>query len=97
VSCTTDSCNQQNNTCTHFSNCAAGYCDSATGHCVQCVNDSDCQGGAVAASPQPAIIGTPCKVARCVKGTCQDSTVTCTGEQRCCSPYGCAIVCLQTQ
>jgi len=95
VSCTTDTCTK--NMCSHFSNCASGYCDHGTGQCVQCISDSDCQGGIAAAREQPAIIGTPCKVAKCVKGACQDSTVTCTGEQRCCSPYGCAILCVQTQ
>jgi hypothetical protein len=92
VSCTDDSCT--NNTCVHFSNCASGFCDATSNACVQCTYDSDCQGGVVnSAGAQANIIGTPCKVSKCVKGMCQDSTITCTGEQRCCSPYGCSIVC----
>jgi hypothetical protein len=94
VACTTDACNMQTNSCTHFSNCASGFCDQTSGACVACTSDSDCQGGVVnSAGAQPNIIGTSCKVSKCVKGACQDSLITCTGEQRCCPPYGCSIVC----
>jgi hypothetical protein len=88
--CTTDTCSDDTKTCQHVSVCKPGqYCYS--GQCAQCQVDSDCQGGALQkAEPN---IAAGCQVAKCVKGTCQTTSVTCTGLQMCCPPFGCAIHC----
>ena len=91
VACTKDSCSAGK--CLNAPNCAAGYCDPVLNQCVQCTTDGDCQGGVItAAIPIPPGGGT-CTTQGCVKGTCQDVITECIGEQHCCPPFGCAIVC----
>ncbi|HXK16377.1 MAG TPA: hypothetical protein VNG33_01135, partial [Polyangiaceae bacterium] len=94
INCTTDTCNAGK--CYNASNCAAGYCDPTLNACVTCTTDGECQGGVTTAALP--IGGGPCTKRGCVKGTCTDVAVTCSGEQVCCPPFGCAITCgIQTQ
>ena len=96
LSCTTDVCDSDSMTgtftCSHLSTCKLGQFCTVNG-CSSCVSDSDCQGGVITTNIAQPPIGGSCNVSRCIKGTCQDSLITCTGEQHCCPPFGCAIVC----
>jgi hypothetical protein len=93
IACTTDTCNLNNNTCLHASSCMAGYCEPTTGACVECKQDSDCQGGLITTLAAPPI-GTKCSVTKCKENKCVPVTLQCAGEQRCCPPLGCSILCV---
>jgi hypothetical protein len=93
--CTTDSCNTETHTCVHANACGKLQVCNA-GKCSQCASDSDCQGGVVT-MPQPNAAAGDCSVSQCVSGVCKSTTVTCTGLETCCAPYGCAIRCLASE
>lgn len=91
TACTTDVCNMNTFTCLHSTSCLSGYCEPMTGECVECKQNSDCQGGVITTAAAPP--GTTCSVMTCKANKCVASTVTCTGLQHCCPPFGCAIAC----
>jgi hypothetical protein len=89
--CTSDVCNMNTLTCLYSTSCPSGYCEPTTGQCVECKQDSDCQGGVIANAAAPP--GTMCSVTKCLNSKCVASSVTCSGLQQCCPPFGCAILC----
>lgn len=91
TACTKDVCNPNTLTCLHSTSCLTGYCEPTTGQCVECKKHSDCQGGVVANAAAPP--GSMCSVMQCKNNQCVPTSIQCLGEQHCCPPFGCAIVC----
>jgi hypothetical protein len=83
--CTADLCN--GNTCSNTVTCKTGQFCTDEG-CVDCLYDSDCQGGGGGPVIEAAPPVSACPTMVCSGGKCLEKAVDCTGQQ-CCSPYGC--------
>jgi hypothetical protein len=79
------------NICTHtVEDCKAEQYCTAKG-CVDCVYDSDCQGGG-GPVPQAEAAAIGCQAMVCSGGRCVVEELDC-GKLMCCPPYGCALNC----